>query len=301
MPLAPPDLGFTGDEERGWSRALRGRPVHFRLLLSLTDLTQAETLQQDVLGVSERDLIPANELIVVPETGGAVIGAFFPEEPERAAGVVLGWGGFIGRPRIVSDFLAVRPDARNLGLAAELKRLQAAIALTRGFEEIVWTVDPLRAANARLNFAKLGATSDVYEIDRYGATFATGLYGGLPTDRLHVRWDITSARVLAILRGDREPQPASGTEPLPLYSPGIPDHRTRVELPADIDALVATRPDEAQAWRLRLREALTHAFAEGLVITGFERGTAQSLPALVLERSRQLPLSQRTGRREREG
>ena len=71
----------------------------------------------------------------------------------------VGWGGFVGRPRVVSDFLAIRPEARSLGLATELKRLQAAIALSRGFEEIVWTVDPLRAANARLNFGKLGATA----------------------------------------------------------------------------------------------------------------------------------------------
>ena len=206
--LAPADLGFDGDEASGWFRSLRGRSVHFRLLTSLADLVHAEILQAEVLGVSERDLIPANELVAVPETGGAVIGAFFAEEPERAAGVVLGWGGFVGRPRIVSDFLAVRADARNLGLAAELKRLQAAIALTRGFEEIVWTVDPLRAANARLNFGKLGATSNVYEIDRYGATFATGLYGGLPTDRLHVRWEITSPRVISRLRGETRAAPA---------------------------------------------------------------------------------------------
>ena len=121
-----------------------------------------------MFGVSERDLIPANELIVVPETGGAVIAAFLPDDPDRAVGVLLGWGGFVGRPRVVSDFLAIRPEARSLGLATELKRLQAAIALSRGFAEIVWTVDPLRAANARLNFGKLGATANQYEIDRYG-------------------------------------------------------------------------------------------------------------------------------------
>ena len=79
-----------------------------------------------------------------------MIAAFLPEDPDRAVGILVGWGGFVGRPRVVSDFLAVLPEARNLGLATELKRLQAAIALSRGFEEIVWTVDPLRAANARL-------------------------------------------------------------------------------------------------------------------------------------------------------
>src|SRR5215211_3897791 len=194
--LAPAELGFSPIGDHTWVRELRGQQVQFRILTTLEDLGQAERLQEEVFGVTERDLIPANELIVVSETGGAVIGAFLPGDLDRAVGVLLGWGGFVDRPRIVSDFLAIRPEARNYGLATELKRLQAAICVSRGFAEIVWTVDPLRAANARLNFGKLGATAHRYEIDRYGATFATTLYGGLPTDRLHITWDILSPRVI---------------------------------------------------------------------------------------------------------
>src|SRR5215208_1448312 len=223
--LARPDpaaaLGFRGGEETGWTGATRGREVHFRLLRTLVELVQAEHLQQEVFGVSERDLIPANELIVVPETGGAVIAAFLPDDPDRAVGALVGWGGFVGRPRVVSDFLAIRAEARSLGLATELKRLQAAIALSRGFEEIVWTVDPLRAANARLNFGKLGATAHQYEIDRYGSTYATTLYGGLPTDRLHVTWDIASPRVISrLLRQEDAQQPAPTHDPAP-FTPGM--------------------------------------------------------------------------------
>src|SRR5215217_4478357 len=190
---AVPDLaafGFSGDEATGWVRSTRGRQVSFRLLRTLADLVHAERLQEEVFGVSERDLIPGNELVVVAETGGAVIAAFLPDEPDRAVGVLLGWGGYVGRPRVVSDFLAILPEARSLGLATELKRLQAAIALSHGFEEIVWTVDPLRAANARLNFGKLGATAHRYEINRYGATYATAPSGPTPTGRLHINSDI---------------------------------------------------------------------------------------------------------------
>src|SRR5688500_1312872 len=103
-------FGFCGDEKRGWSRSASSRALRFRLLTTLEDLQHAEILQEEIFGVSERDLIPANELIVVAETGGAVIGAFTAQTPDRAAGVLVGWGGFVGRPRIVSDFLAVRPE-----------------------------------------------------------------------------------------------------------------------------------------------------------------------------------------------
>jgi predicted GNAT superfamily acetyltransferase len=280
----PAALGFSGNEETGWVRATRGREIHFRILRTLAELAHAERLQEEVFGVSERDLIPANELIVVAETGGAVIAAFLPEDPERAAGILLGWGGFLGRPRIVSDLLAILPAARSLGLATELKRLQAAIALSRGFEEIVWTVDPLRAANARLNFGKLGATVHRYEIDRYGATFATTLYGGLPTDRLHVTWDIVSPRVTSRLLGQEEtPQPAEIHDAAP-FRPGMSEDTALVAIPADIDALLTAQPDQALAWRLRVRETLCQAFGEGFAIKGFRPALGDADPAYLLER-----------------
>ena len=282
----PAALGFSGNEETGWVRSTRVHEVRFRLLRTLADLMHAERLQEEVFGVSERDLIPANELIVVPETGGAVIAAFLGEDPDRAVGILLGWGGFVGRPRVVSDFLAILPEARSLGLATELKRLQAAIALSRGFEEIVWTVDPLRAANGRLNFGKLGATAHRYEINRYGATFATTLYGGLPTDRLHITWDIRSPRVISRLLGQQETQqPASIPDPAP-FTPGMSEDTALVTIPADIDALLAARPDQALAWRLRMRESLCQAFAAGFAITGFRAALGDADPGYLLERRR---------------
>jgi predicted GNAT superfamily acetyltransferase len=279
-PLDPGRLGFVGSEEDGWEREVRGRRVRFRVLRTLPDLAHVETLQQRVYGISERDLVSATELIVVEETGGAVIGAFLEDNPGQAAGVLVGWGGYVGRPRVVSDFMAVRLEARNLGLAFEMKRLQAAIAASRGFVEIVWTVDPLLAANARLNFGKLGAVSRHYEIDRYGAGFAADRYGGMPSDRLHLVWEITAPRVIARLQGTQIPEP----DDAPLYAPGTSSNCVLVPIPSDIDAMVKTDPGLARQWRLRVREQLTRAFAEGFAITGFRTAGAGGLPAHALSR-----------------
>ncbi len=285
----PVALGFAGDEITGWQRSIKGRLVHFRLLQTLDELMQAERLQDEVFGVTERDIIPANELIVVAETGGAVIAAFLEEEPDHAVAYLIGWGGYVGKPRIVSDSLGVKRHLRGLGLAYELKRLQAAVAIGRGFAEIVWTVDPLRAANARLNFGKLGAIARSYEIDRYGSGFAAELYGGMPTDRLHVTWEIGTPRVAAYLLGERATDDrAHGPRP-PHYVPGHDLQRALIDIPADIDALVASSPAEALAWRLRLRESLSLAFREGLEVTDFLAAERDANPSLVLERKSASP------------
>jgi predicted GNAT superfamily acetyltransferase len=280
--LSPAALGFSDDGGQAWVRESRGQLVRFRILATLDELAHAERLQEEVFGVTERDLIPANELIVVAETGGAVIGAFLPQEPDIAAGILVGWGGFVGKPRIVSDFLAVSAPARNLGLAEQMKRLQAAVALQGGFQEIVWTVDPLRAANARLNFGKLGATASHYENDRYGATFAATLYGSMPTDRLHVTWDIASPRTQERLRGIAGPDVPSV---LPAYEPHLLGPAATIEIPADIDTLLAHDPATARDWRMRLRAALPQAFADGYTVTEFvPPATAGGNPALLLTR-----------------
>lgn len=282
IPLSAAALGFEAlaEPDTGWRKPIRGRAVIFRPLRRLADLLPVEALQREVMGVDERDLIPASELIVVPETGGEVLAAFLPRDGDQAAaspgaelaGAVVGWGGWVERrPRIVSDLLAVRAAHRNLGLGAELKKLQAAVALAAGFAEIVWTVDPLRAANARLNFEKLGAIADHYEENRYGDAFGAGLYGALPSDRLHVTWQIASDRVRHRLLGQPPSSPAA-VAALPSYEPGVSAPRALVPLPADIDRLLAADPATALRWRLRLRATLQSAFADRYVISGFVPG-----------------------------
>jgi predicted GNAT superfamily acetyltransferase len=292
------DLGFAvHDEPRGphgeamgWTKRVGERWITFRLLRSLPELLPVDGLQREVFGVSDLDLIAANELVVVAETGGDVIGAFLGPGGAGAelVGAAVAWGGYYQRrPRLVSDFLAVRADARSLGLGADLKRLQAAIALERGFVEIVWTVDPLRAANARLNFEKLGAYADRYEENRYGETFGEGLYGGLPTDRLHITWPITSPHVHARLLGYYTPRTTADVAGLRHFDPFAPGAaRALVYLPTNIDFLVARDLNAALRWRLTLRETLQRAFAAGYVIIGFvpDVDVEQGYAAYVIEK-----------------
>jgi predicted GNAT superfamily acetyltransferase len=273
----PIDLGFepvtTGNSETtSWRKEVRGRAVEFRLLRHLPELLPVDDIQREVFGVTDEDLVCSNELVVVPETGGEVIGAFIDD---YLAGVLWGWGGFVNRrARLVSDYMGVRKPYRSAGLGYELKRLQAAIFMGRGFQEIVWTVDPLRAANGYLNFEKLGAFADHYEINRYGESFGAGIYGGIPTDRLHCTWLLEDPAVREHLLEKTRPLTAADLAGLPPFEVGTEAEQALMELPNEIDEIMTTDLDRAREWRLLHRQILTDAFARGYAITGFVANTA---------------------------
>ena len=250
-------------------------------------------MQRESLGLSDLDLLAGSALVSCVETGGDVIGAFLDDD--ALAGMSVGYGGFVGgRPRILSEILTVRPALRGIGLGAELKKLQAAVALERGFVEIVWTVDPLRAPNARLNIEKLGAHCNHYEENRYGQGFGEGFYGNMPTDRLHMTWDIRSPAVWDRLLNGAASTTPEDIEDLLHFSPDRLDaERAFVFLPSDIDRLLAHDQNAALRWRLTLRESLPLAFANGYVITGFVRDVdpERELSAYILTRADNSPTS----------
>jgi chorismate synthase len=264
-PITTDALGFETTAS-GWRKSVGGRLLDFRRLRNRPDLEQTERLQRDVFGVSERDLASFSLLIVVHKTGGEVLGAF---DGERLVGFISGYGGYVdGRPLLVSDFMAVEPGARG-GLGFAIKTLQGAVALEAGFETAIWTVDPLRAANARLNFERLGARSNVYTRDVYGNDFAEGLYGGMPSDRLTVNWPLTSARVADRLLRGHTPLAPDALDDVPDYASGCAAQAARVAIPTDIDALLAVDPVAAVAERLHVRAQLEAAFAASYPITAF--------------------------------
>jgi predicted GNAT superfamily acetyltransferase len=278
--VAPETLGFESGSV-GWWKAVGDRRLLFRRLRSRLDLEKTERLQRTVFGVSDRDLASSSILVTVHETGGEVLGVF---DGERLVGFVSGWGGYVdGRARLVSDLMAVEVGYRG-GIGFALKGLQAVVAFRAGFEEIVWTVDPLRAANARLNFERLGAHARKYIENAYGENFGEGLYGGLPSDRLSVTWPLRSARVRSRLLGNYQPLLPGTLATLPEFAPNTAESRVRLAIPGDFDGLLASDPARVREWRFRLRDNLEAAFASGYVLTGFAGRRGEPYGYYLLER-----------------
>ncbi len=137
-----------------------------------------------------------------------------------------------------------------------MKWFQRDWCLARNITLVRWTYDPIRAVNAGLNIAGLGATSSTYHIDYYGPM--VGINSGLPSDRIVADWQLDDPRVEARSQGQKLEFPANVQ---------------RVEIPGDIDRLLATNPAAAMNARLSLRKQLLTAFDEGKHIVGFDPQT----------------------------
>lgn len=242
-------------------------------------------LQQEVWGFPPEEAVPVNILSIIEDTGAALLVAYQMDKGFNADG----WLGFafgIGTRKgpKYSHMLGVRSEYRGgVDLGWYLKVLQGYLALEEGFDEMTWTVDPMRGANARLNQEKLAATAVNLTLDKYG-TMRSTLYGNVPTDRFTNMWNLRSSRVHERLQGvlDR------GYRPLRLVDlTGLPEvtldnvATLRAELPdtlvyrvpGDIDQLMRIDPQQAVDWRNEMREVIGVLMTRRAAIVGDDVAT----------------------------
>ena len=250
--------------------------IEIRPLATHQELNACVELQHDTWGEGFADVVPAAILKVAQRIGGVVVGAF--DGDGMLLGFVFGLTG-VERGKIVhwSDMLAVRPEARNLGLGRKLKEHQRQLVRELGASVIYWTYDPLIARNAHLNFNRLGVRLAEYVEDMYGITDSV-LHGGVPTDRLVVAWPTHDEEIDQLLAEADRAHASGDCQQAPIVTPdwilgaagaAILPHHVRVEIPADAERLLLETPGEAAVWRKLVRCGLQWAVAAGYTVSAF--------------------------------
>ncbi len=261
-----------------------------RPLFTLDECRAAADLEQRIWGAEPRDVMPPAVMLVAVRRGGVLLGAF------AADGLMEGFAFAVpsvkdGRAGWWSHALGVIPEARGRGVATALKIAQRQHALRASLDLVEWSCDPLEAATAHLNFARLGVVVEDYEVDLYGAS-SSELHGGIPTDRLIAQWNLTTPhverRLAAVSRAAETPARRRTSPPIGVrdsavvaavlanpsrqagawLAPGPADleidgARVLVEIPTDFTAILSGQPALALEWRLATR---------ALFRTYFERG-----------------------------
>jgi chorismate synthase len=250
--------------------------IEIRPLATHQELNACVELQHDTWGEGFSDVVPSAILKVAQRIGGVVVGAFAGDG--TLLGFVFGLTG-IERGKIVhwSDMLAVRPEARNLGLGRKLKEHQRQFVRELGASVIYWTYDPLIARNAHLNFNRLGVRLAEYVEDMYGITDSV-LHGGVPTDRLIVAWPTHDEEIDQLLSEADRAHASGDCQQAPIVTAdwiigasgaAILPHHVRVEIPADAEGLLLEAPAEAAVWRMQVRCGLKWALAAGYTVSAF--------------------------------
>lgn len=265
------------------------RRFHIRDVEGEPEFHAIEDLQKEAWQFSDLDTVPAATLVATQHAGGIVLGAF---DGDVMIGFAYGFPGFEdGRASLHSHMLAVKPDYRNCHAGFYLKLAQRTRALEKGLDEITWTFDPLQSLNAHLNFTKLGVISHRYIPNFYGEATSSPLHSGFGTDRLWVRWLLTSDRVKqrcsveATRRAGSislDPREAAavigsaliyseGSRPLLGDFRGLSASRCSIEIPNNINALKESEPKLGVEWREATRAAFLAALDDGFFVEDFVR------------------------------
>lgn len=234
--------------------------VMIRPLAALSEFKEAVTLQKEIWGFDDIELLPLRLFVVASKVGGQVLGAF---DGRHMVGFLLAIPGLKKGSTIYlhSHMMGVLPEYRNRALGRRMKLAQRDEALSRGIRLVEWTFDPLEIKNAFLNIEKLGAVVRRYVLNQYGTT-TSHLHGGLPTDRCVAEWHLDHSRVRALIDAG---------------SFSRPEVEARVEVPAEIAHLRTSDPAKAREIQKRVSDSFLSLLDNGLSVVGLERKPASGI------------------------
>ena len=251
---------------------------------NFADYKSCEDIQKEVYSSHDIDIVPAHILVDMNRCGGILRGAF------SSLGDLIGFGcSFPGvegkKPVQNASLLAVRAAYRNFDIGFKLMTVIRQESLKQKISLVTASIDPMQPAQAYFALGKMGAWSNRYEEDCYGET-TRYQDRGMPTDRLHVCWDLASSEVDQRLKSGpprhglrRELKKQVIVNQLKENAPGIIGSSTiklscsekafLLEVPYNLPEIKARDLGMAMEWQSKMRQAFRHYFRKGYAATEF--------------------------------
>lgn len=249
--------------------------AEFRELHTMTEMKQANQLLDSIWQGDASSRFDPALLVAMAHAGNYVVGVFRDDE---MVGTCVGFFAAPAGGTLHSHIAGVRSDQVGQGVGRELKEHQRLWCMARGISTITWTFDPLVARNAYFNISRLGAEATEYVVNFYGA-MSDNVNVGQASDRMLASWSVNRPRL--------GPFSADG---LPLVLDHGPDGepvearvdagKIALRIPADIEHLRTTDPEQAIRWRLALRKQLGDRMSAGWHVTGFDKSGIYIMEAL---------------------
>jgi predicted GNAT superfamily acetyltransferase len=256
--------------------------VDIRTLTHITDMLPIEELQYAIWGYDKPYL--ARLLMVIAETGGQVLGAYWQGRMIGFSFMLYARGRHGEGPYFHSQLVGVLPEYRDQNVGFLLKTAQRQYALDLGIDKIEWTFDPLQSRNGYFNIRKLGAVIRRYCPDYYGQLDSI-FTRAIDSDRCFAEWFVRTPRVEARLAArdsglaveeallppsmsvTRVEHSTNGPPRLVDYRLGLEAERLVVEVPADFQPIMVDMP-LAEEWRAKTRDIFLHYLNDrGYVVT----------------------------------
>ncbi|GGJ97073.1 hypothetical protein GCM10007063_19360 [Lentibacillus kapialis] len=233
----------------------------------LSTMAELHQVQKIESAVWHMDPIPVHQTFTALNNGGILLGAY---DGALMVGYLYSFAGFKdGISYLCSHMMGILPAYQTSGLGVRLKLKQAEIASRMGYRMITWTFDPLESQNAYLNLNKLEAVGSWYKANYYGS-MQDDLNQGLPSDRIHMTWDIirsTSKPAVhfqeeyVLLDGDRYGAPVIKTA---FYTADfLIDNAYFVAIPRNFQKVKQTNFELAKEWRMKTRNVFQQLFERG--------------------------------------
>ena len=248
--------------------------IQTREVETIDEMNECIALQRKVFAMPDMEISPVRHLIVARCAGGFTMGAYLGN---RLVGFVLSLPMFLANSRdraFYSHMTAVDTSLQSLGIGTKLKWAQRTRALAEGANYIKWTYQPVLARNAFFNIERLGVTINTYMPNFYGTDAESSAEQrdaeqGVDSDRLFADWYLTSPKVVALSKGEKFTETGEVVK--------------TIEIPPNWNELVVKDTKKAIAEQERIKHEFQTAFAEGLIVRGFER--SETNPKYLLYRS----------------